>query len=85
MRKLFLSLGVVLVFALGCAFGAARAGLANAHADDAQRWAYLCFQAGSADDVHVKANAAGERGWDMASAASAHAGASIWCFRKPRR
>jgi hypothetical protein len=49
-----------------------------------QRWAYFCFDASTADDVHFKANAAGARGWEMVSGVSNGDGDMVWCFRQPR-
>ena len=49
-----------------------------------QRWAYFCFDARGAEDVHFKANAAGARGWDMVSGVSSPDGSSIWCFRQAK-
>ena len=85
MRQFLLGLGVSAVFVAGCVAGASSLAVPTATAAriEAQRWAYFCFEAATADDVHVKANAAGARGWEMVSAASSADGAPIWCFRQP--
>jgi hypothetical protein len=88
MRQFLLGLGVSVVFMAGCVAGASSFAVpkANAARVEEQRWAYFCFDASTADDVHFKANAAGARGWDMVSAApsSDGSGTTIWCFRQPR-
>lgn len=84
MRKLLLGLGIFAVFAAGCAAGASSWTISKASAARSaeQRWAYFCFDADSAEDVHTKANAAGARGWEMVTAAPNGAGQIIWCFRQ---
>ena len=74
------------VFIAGCVAGASNLAVPKARAAyvEEQRWAYFCFDASSADDVHYKANAAGARGWEMVSAASGADGVTTWCFRQPR-
>jgi hypothetical protein len=86
MRQFLLGLGVSAVFMAGCVAGASSWAVPRASAAriEEQRWAYFCFEAATADDVHFKANAAGARGWEMVSAASSASGAPIWCFRQPR-
>jgi hypothetical protein len=86
MRQFLIGLGVSAVFAAGCVAGASSFAVpqANAARIVEQRWAYFCFEAATADDVHFKANAAGAKGWEMVSAASSADGAPIWCFRQPR-
>jgi hypothetical protein len=86
MRKLLLGLGISAVFGAGCVAGASNLAVPKARAAyvEEQRWAYFCFDATSADDVHFKANAAGARGWEMVSGVSNSGGGSIWCFRQPR-
>jgi hypothetical protein len=86
MRKFLLGLGVSAVFGAGCVAGASNFAVPRASAAyvEEQRWAYFCFDASTADDVHFKANAAGARGWEMVSGASNADGEIIWCFRQPR-
>jgi hypothetical protein len=86
MRQFLLGLGVSVVFVAGCVAGASSMAVPKARAAyvEEQRWAYFCFDARTADDVHFKANAAGARGWDMVSAAANAEGDIIWCFRQPR-
>lgn len=87
MRQFLLGLGVSVVFVAGCVAGASSFAVprANAAYVEEQRWAYFCFDANTADDVHFKANAAGARGWEMVSAAPNGDGSgTIWCFRQPR-
>jgi hypothetical protein len=86
MRQFLLGLSVSAVFIAGCVAGASNLAVPKARAAyvEEQRWAYFCFDASSADDVHYKANAAGARGWEMVSAASNGDGATTWCFRQPR-
>jgi hypothetical protein len=86
MRQFLLGLGVSVVFVAGCVAGASSFAVPKAKAAyvEEQRWAYFCFEAATADDVHFKANAAGARGWEMVSAAPNGDGDVIWCFRQPR-
>ena len=80
-----LGLGLLIggAFGAGCAAGAGGYGIRSAGAAASGEWAYFCFQATSADDIHVKANRAGAEGWDMVASANHEEGA-VWCFRKPR-
>jgi hypothetical protein len=86
MRQFLLGLSVSAVFVAGCVAGASSIAVPRARAAyvEEQRWAYFCFDASSADDVHYKANAAGARGWEMVSAGQGDDGQTIWCFRQPR-
>lgn len=85
MRKFLLGLGLSAAFAAGCVAGASHFVVPKAQAaDDAPRWAYFCFNATTADDVHAKANAAGAKGWEMVSASPGTGGEVIWCFRQLR-
>ncbi|HXK19816.1 MAG TPA: hypothetical protein VNG33_18520 [Polyangiaceae bacterium] len=84
-RQVLLGLGLCAVFAAGCVAGASSLAVPKAkaaYAED-QRWAYFCFDASSADDIHTKANAAGARGWEMVSGVGGPNG-MVWCFRQPR-
>ena len=85
MRQFLLGLSVSAVFIAGCVAGASNLGVPKAQAARSadQRWSYFCFEAGSADDVHNKANAAGARGWEMVAATTSHDGQAVWCFRQP--
>src|SRR5260221_325856 len=64
MRQFLLGLGLSAVFAAGCVAGASNLAVPKAKAAYAeeQRWAYFCFDATTAEDVHSKANAAGAPG-----------------------
>jgi hypothetical protein len=86
MRQFLLGLGASAIFGVGCVAGASNFVVPKAKAAyvEEQRWAYFCFDASTADDVHFKANAAGARGWEMVSAATNADGEVIWCFRQPR-
>ncbi|HKY36025.1 MAG TPA: hypothetical protein VJN18_08810 [Polyangiaceae bacterium] len=86
MRQFLLGLSVSAVFVAGCVAGASNLAVPKARAAyvEEQRWAYFCFDASSADDVHYKANAAGARGWEMVSAGHGEDGQMVWCFRQPR-
>jgi hypothetical protein len=86
MRKVLLGLAVSAVFGAGCVAGASNLGVPKARAAyvEEQRWAYFCFDASSAEDIHFKANAAGARGWEMVSGVSNPSGGSTWCFRQAR-
>jgi hypothetical protein len=86
MRKVLLALGLSAVFVAGCVAGASNLAVPKARAAhvEEQRWAYFCFDASSAEDVHFKANAAGARGWEMVSGVANPSGNSTWCFRQPR-
>ncbi len=86
MRQFLVGLGVSAVFAAGCVAGARDLAVPKARAAqvEEQRWAYFCFDATSAEDVHFKANAAGARGWEMVSGVPNNAGGATWCFRQPR-
>jgi hypothetical protein len=86
MRQFLLGLSLSAVFIAGCVAGASNLVVPKAQAArvEEQRWAYFCFDAGSADDVHYKANAAGARGWEMVAATTNADGQAVWCFRQPR-
>jgi len=85
-RQVLVGLGLCAVFAAGCVAGASNLAVPKARAAYAeeQRWAYFCFDAASADDIHTKANAAGARGWEMVSGVSNPGGGGTWCFRQPK-
>jgi hypothetical protein len=89
MRQFLLGIGVAAVFAAGCVAGASADGhwsavpKARAAEGDAPHFAYFCFNASSAEDLHEKANQAGARGWQMVSGAASGDG-MVWCFRQPR-
>jgi hypothetical protein len=51
----------------------------------APTYTYLCFGASNADEVQMKANAAGKEGWELGTASYAPDGTAIWCFKKPAR
>ena len=86
MRHFLLGLSVSAVFVAGCVAGASGLAVPRAKAAEVegQRWAYFCFDAQGADDVHFKANAAGTRGWEMVSGVPNQNGTATWCFRQPR-
>lgn len=85
MRKFLLGLGFSAAFAVGCVAGASHFVVPKAQAaHDGAHWAYFCFNATTAEDIHEKANAAGAKGWEMVSAGAAPSGEVIWCFRKLR-
>jgi hypothetical protein len=87
MRQFLLGVGLSAVFAVGCVAGATNLVIPKAKAapSEGQRWAYFCFDAQGAEDVHAKANAAGARGWEMvAGVGSSGSGAATWCFRQAR-
>jgi hypothetical protein len=85
MRQFLLGLGVSAVFIAGCMAGASSVAVPTAKAarESGQRWAYLCIDASSAQDAHVKANAAGDKGWEMTAATTVRGDEAIWCFRRP--
>lgn len=86
-KQLWLGLAAVVVFGGGCVAGATGMAVPKASAArvEEQRWAYFCFDAQGAEDVHFKANAAGARGWEMVSGVASPEGkSSTWCFRQPR-
>jgi hypothetical protein len=86
MRQFLIGLGVSAVFAAGCVAGASNFAVPKAEAArvEEQRWAYFCFDANSAEEIHSKANSAGARGWEMVSSSTNQTGSVIWCFRQPR-
>ena len=86
MRGFWIGLSISLSLIVGCVAGSTGYGVPKAEAAAVveQRWSYFCFEASSVDDVSFKANAAGMRGWEMASATTGANGQSIWCFRQPR-
>jgi len=86
MRGFLIGLSISLSFILGCVASSTGHGVPKAEAAAVveQRWSYFCFEAASADDVSFKANAAGMRGWEMASATTNGNGQMVWCFRQPR-
>jgi hypothetical protein len=86
MRQFLLGLGLSAVFAAGCVAGTSNFAVPKAKAAyvEEQRWAYFCFDASSAEDVHFKANAAGARGWEMVSGVGNGNGNMVWCFRQPK-
>ena len=84
MRQFLLGLGVSAVFVAGCMAGASNLAVPKARAASAEeRWAYFCFDASSAEDLHTKANAAGDKGWEMVGGTSGPNG-MVWCFRQAR-
>ena len=76
------------MFAAGCVAGAVSSGgavsKAKAAEGEGQRFAYLCFDAASAEELHQKANQAAARGWQMVSGAGNDGGGMVWCFRQPQ-
>jgi hypothetical protein len=86
MRGFLIGLSISLAFIVGCVASSTHWGLprAEAAAVVGPRWSYFCFEAGNVNDVNVKANAAGMRGWELATAATNADGLMIWCFRQPR-
>lgn len=85
MRGFLIGLSISLAFIVGCVAGSTRYGVPKAEAAVVeQRWSYFCFEASKVDDVSFKANAAGMRGWEMASATTNAEDQTIWCFRQPR-
>ncbi|HEY3235049.1 MAG TPA: hypothetical protein VGJ84_10035 [Polyangiaceae bacterium] len=89
MRGFLIGLSVSVAFIIGCVAGASRFVLPPAEAAYVveQRWAYFCFQESDADELGVKANAAGARGWELVAATTSKSGGdgkAVWCFRQPR-
>lgn len=90
MRQYLLGTVASVVFAVGCVAGATASNWAvpkaRAAEGEGQRFAYLCVDALSADELHEKANQAGARGWQMVAGASntADGRGMVWCFRQPR-
>jgi hypothetical protein len=86
MRGFLIGFSLCLAFIVGCVASSTRYGLPRAEAAAVveQRWAYFCFEAGTADDVNFKANAAGMRGWELVTSSTSPNGQVIWCFRQPR-
>lgn len=72
----------IAAFVLGCA--ATRALMVPpAHAQGVQRWEYFCFEEYRADDITIKANQAGEQGWEMVGSDGLD-GISSWCFKRAK-
>jgi hypothetical protein len=86
MRQFLMGLGVSGVFLAGCVAGASNFVVPKAEAARAeeQRWAYFCFDANSAEEIHTKANSAGARGWELVTSVVNPTGDVTWCFRQPR-
>lgn len=89
MRSYLLGLSLSVVFAAGCVAGASswavpQASAARASAVTERQWAYFCFDAGSAEDAHTRANAAGQKGWELAASGPGSEGQTIWCFKQPK-
>lgn len=86
MRQFLLGLGVSALFMAGCVAGASSWGVARAKAaeGEAPRFAYLCVDASSSEDLHEKANQAGARGWQMVGGTTKPDGQMVWCFRQSR-
>jgi hypothetical protein len=84
MKQLQKSVLITLVFLVGCAVGggASRFVVPPAHAQNVQRWDYLCFEEWGAEDIMVKAKQAGAEGWEMVIADSLQGRQSI-CFKRP--
>jgi hypothetical protein len=89
MRQFLLGLGGCALFVAGCVAGASSLAVPKARAapttGEEQHFAYFCFDAASAEDIHEKANAAGARGWQMVSGvARADGQGMVWCFKQAR-
>jgi len=86
MRQFLIGLGVSAVFVAGGVAGASTFAVPRAEAArvEEQRWAYFCFDANSAEEIHSKANSAGARGWELVTSSTGQNGSVIWCFRQPR-
>ena len=72
---------VALSFVAGVLAAALGGTVRSASADQPPRAAYFCFEAANVNDLQAKANAAGQRGWEMVSGVG-HAGQSVWCFER---
>ena len=86
MRGFLIGSSLSLAFIAGCVASSTRYGVPKAEAAAVveQRWSYFCFEATSVDDLSFKANAAGLRGWDLATNTVKPDGGTISCFRQPR-
>jgi hypothetical protein len=82
------TLGIALVFVAGCAVGGASARFVvpSANAQQAatlSKWEYMCFEEMYVGKAALKANAAGEQGWEM-SGVMGDSTASGFCFKRPK-
>jgi hypothetical protein len=83
----FRSVGIGLVFLVGCAVGgaASRFVVPPASAQQAAtqtRWEYFCFFNNERPEaVAESANRAGSQGWEMVTSGSQFT--TTWCFKRP--
>ena len=76
--------------ALGLAIGLLAGWLASngttayAKTKDANQWQYQCFQSDDVAEITSQSNDMGEDGWELATAAGAKGGITLWCFKRPR-
>jgi hypothetical protein len=85
MRRFLAGLSILVACAVSYVVGASSHGLARAEAAIlAARWSYLCVDANGVDDLLLKANAAGMRGWEMVGSGSNGSGGTSWCFKQAR-
>jgi hypothetical protein len=76
------TLMLIVAFSLGCA--ATRAFIVPpAHAQNVQRWEYLCIEEHGAEDIMAKANQAGDQGWEMVGGDGVSSVTS-WCFKRAK-
>jgi hypothetical protein len=82
------SVGVAVVFLVGCAVGGVSSQLVVPKASAQQaatltRWQYLCPKAVDFEAWNVEANRAGEQGWELVSV-QLIGGTFYPCFKRPK-
>lgn len=77
------------IFALGLAIGLLAAWLttgtdaALAKTKKQNQWQYQCFRSDDVAEITSQANAMGEDGWELSTAAGAKGDITLWCFKRP--
>ena len=79
------TLGVAVVFLVGCGVGGVSSQLVVPKASAQQeatltKWQYFCDTANDGSDSAALANKLGKQGWELVGA-NAH---NVWCFKRPK-
>jgi hypothetical protein len=90
-KSFLLGLSFAGVFVFGCVAGQTLLQVPHATATEGlQKWEYYCMNGFAPIPTTRKANAAGQEGWEMVTAAGMGSGdirwrneSMIWCFRRP--
>ncbi len=82
MKGLALGLSLSVAFILGCAAAPIIVPRMSAQEPVGQRWAHLCLQARSAEQLTALANQAGAQGWEMVGVGATDSTTEA-CFKHP--